>query len=54
MNADPRYPLGLPLNRKPPPALRQVPGRPHWFLDEHDIAHYVDPDKPVPPIRGPL
>lgn len=43
MDYDPRFPLGTPLNRKPPPAETPIAGRPGWWLDRNGVPHFVQP-----------
>jgi hypothetical protein len=53
MNAiDPRFPLGIPLNRVARPPLRPIPGRPNWFVDSRGVERYVEPTRAML-IRGP-
>lgn len=45
---EPNQALGTPINRKPPPAMAPVPGRPGWFTDaKHREPFYVEPIKPM-------
>jgi hypothetical protein len=53
MNAiDPRFPLGIPLNRVAKPPLRRIPGRPNWFVDSRGIERYIEPTRAAP-VCGP-
>jgi hypothetical protein len=47
-----QFPLGEPINRKPPPGPEPVPGRPGWFYNRRRDGepYYVNPDAPVPPL----
>lgn len=44
------FPLGEPVNRKPPdPELRPDPHkRPNWYIDRKGKEVYVEPTKPKP------
>jgi len=46
---DPRFPLGVPLNRVAKPPLRRIPGRPNWFVDSRGIERYIEPTR-APPV----
>lgn len=46
MSADPKFPLGEPINRPKPTDLVPVPGRPGWFRDKKGVEQYVEPVKP--------
>lgn len=39
---DPRYPLGIPLNRPAAPSLRPISGRPNWFVDSRGVERYLE------------
>jgi len=55
MNAiDPRFPLGIPLNRVAKPPLRRIPGRPNWFVDSRGIERYIEPTRQTTSITTPL
>ena len=48
-NPDERYPLGAPLNRQDPPKLKEIPGRPGWWVDAKGNEKYVEPPRPPLP-----
>jgi len=54
MNAiDPRFPLGVPLNRVAKPPLRRIPGRPNWFVDSRGIERYIEPTRQTTSLTTP-
>ena len=42
------FPLGEPTNRKQPPELTPIHGRPNWFRNRKGEEVYVEPPKPNP------
>ena len=43
---DPRFPLGVPLNRNVSPVRWvAIPGRPHWFRNNRGEVRYFEPVK---------
>jgi hypothetical protein len=46
---DPRFPLGVPVNRRNPKDLTPVSGRPGWWKDRHGVERYIEPVKPAQP-----
>lgn len=50
---DPRFPFGMPVNRKPEPGLVAIPGRPGWWRHQRTGEEkYIEPQKP--PTQNPL
>ena len=40
------FPFGQPTNRKDPPGLTPIYGRPNWFRDRSGREVYVEPPRP--------
>lgn len=47
--SDPRFPFGVPVNRKPEPMWLPIPGRPGWVKHRTSGREvYVEAQKPAP------